>query len=87
MTLLEHLEDSRHESARWPGGKQTWRMLSLFLQGLDVASFGGAAREPLLNCDAVLHDVARKTDDPELRAEAEAHLAGIAKTLRTIYGD
>ena len=86
MTLAAYLEKSHDEAPRWPGGRATWKMLRLVLQGVNVASFGGAAREALLNCYAVLHDLARTTSDAELREEAARYLGEVANTLRTISG-
>ncbi len=87
MTLAQYLENCQDEVAGWPGGEMTLSMLNSFMQGCDVASFGDVAKEALLNCYAVLRDLAQTAADAELRAEAETHLAGVAKTLRTIYGD
>ena len=84
MTLAQYLEDNRHEAAQWPGGEATGRMLSLFLQGFPVARLGGAAREVLLHCYAVLSDLVHKAPDAELRAEAAWCLAKVATALRTI---
>ena len=87
MTLTEYLEDNRHEAATWPGGGATWRMLHLFVRGVDVASFGGDAREALLNCYAVLRNLAQTAPDAELRAEAERYVARVVIALRAIFGD
>ena len=47
----------------------------------------GAAREPLLNCYAVLHDMARTAPDAQLRDEVARYLGEVATVLRTISGE
>ena len=87
MTLAAYLEKSDAEAARWPGGQTTRKMLHLVLQGVDVTSLGGAARATLLNCYAVLHDMARTAPDAQLRNEAARYLGEVATALRTISGE
>ena len=65
----------------------TWNMLHLVLRGVDDASVGRAARETLLNCYAVLHDMARTAPDAQLRDEAARYLGDVATALRTISGE
>jgi len=87
MTLAEYLEVSRHEALGWPGGTRTWRILNLLVQGFEVASFGSAARVPLLNCYAVLRDVVPKGADAELQAEAKRYLTEVATALQRLAGE
>lgn len=86
MRLIDYLQQHSGEADAWTGGETTLRMLGAFVQGISsVASFGGAAKDALLNCHRFLQDLGVKTADRELRADVDTCAALIATALKTTY--
>ena len=54
MTFPEYLDPGRSDSAAWPSGEKTWKLLLTIGLGAQIRSTGGSAYEGLLTCYALL---------------------------------
>jgi|SRR6266850_1951009 len=86
MTVADYLASRPEEVLGSPGGPATLSMLGIVAHGVPASSLPGSAKDRLVNCYRVLHDLSLQSPDAELRTDAERYLVGVASVLRNVYG-